>query len=249
MESIRAVIVDDEPLGMATLENLIQDHFPYIKIVGKAGSVADGLRVLLETDPDLVFLDIAMSDGTGFDLLQQLPEEPSFALIFTTAFAEYAVKAFDFSAMNYLLKPISLEDLQKTMGQYHKQQRRDRLESLQVLIDTMQDRFERIALPTQNGIEFVEVEDIVRCEASGSYTEFFLSDDRRIIVSRSLSNFEHLLPNTHFFRIHHKHLVNLQYIRRYVKGSGGSVILKNGDQLDVSVRRKEKFLQAVANFG
>ena len=244
---IRAVIIDDEPLSVETLQNLIRAYCPSIEVIATAGSVEEGLQVLQTHTPELLFLDIAMPDGDGFEVLEKLDEKP-FQVIFTTAYEEYAVKAFDFSAMNYLLKPISSEDLLKVVDQFEAQ-RKNQSRNLQfdILQETLRRQFQRIALPTLQGIEFVNLEDIIYCVAEGGYTNFHLRSDQMIMVSRSLGHYENLLTGTLFFRIHHKYLINLQYLTRYVKGSGGYVVMENGEHLDVSVRKKEGFMKVISN--
>lgn len=243
---IRAAIIDDEPLSIETLTNLIAVYCPEIQVIATADSVMAGRTILEEHQPELVFLDIAMPDGDGFEVLEQV-DDKKFEVIFTTAYEEYAVKAFDFSAMNYLLKPISSEDLRKVVLQFH--QRNEQLirnQQFAILQETLKHQFQRIALPTFQGIEFVDLQDILYCVAEGGYTNFLLKDGQRILVSRSLGQYEELLQGTLFFRIHHKYLVNLQYLQRYVKGAGGYVVMENGDHLDVSVRKKEKFMRVIS---
>lgn len=244
---IRAVIIDDEPLSIETLQNLIREYCPSIEVIATAVSVQEGVQVLRNQKPDLLFLDIAMPDGDGFEVLEQLAEKP-FEVIFTTAYEEYAVKAFDFSAMNYLLKPIGSEDLLKVVDQFETRKARVPRElQFNILQETLRHQFQRIALPTLQGIEFVNLSDIVYCVAEGGYTDFHLEDGQRIVVSRSLGHYEELLSGTLFFRIHHKYLINLKHLARYIKGSGGYVVMENGEHLDVSVRKKERFLKVISD--
>jgi two-component system LytT family response regulator len=250
---IPVVIIEDESKSLAMLQNLLRDYAPEVEVVGTAQSVKAGKELLRRVDPELLFLDIAMPDGDGFDILEGI-STPDFSVIFTTAYEEYAIRAFDFSAMNYLLKPISSEDLLRVLEQFKElRTQRDRSLQMGILRQSLQAQFDRIALPTLEGLEFISVADIIRCEADGSYTNFVLRSEggtnRQVVVSKSLSHYEKLLQQALFYRIHHKHLVNLREIRRYVKGSGGYVVLANGESVDVSVRRKEGFLSAVRRMG
>ena len=242
---IQAVIIEDEPKSLAMLQNMLREYAPEVHVLGTAQNVREGTRLLGEVSPDLVFLDIAMPDGDGFEILEQI-KSPDFQVIFTTAYEEYAIRAFDFSAMNYLLKPISSEDLIKVIDQFRSQRSVNEQQLQMAILQTsLKERFERIALPTMEGLEFLPVQSIVRCEADGSYTNFFMKDGRQIVVSKGLNHYEKLLTPAMFYRVHHKHLINLQCIKRYVKGSGGYVVLNNGETVDISVRRKEGFLQAI----
>jgi two-component system LytT family response regulator len=242
---IRTLIIEDEPKSLAVLINQLKDYCQDVKVVGTAGSVEEGIAALEQIQPELLFLDIAMPDGDGFDVLER-SRYRDFSIIFTTAFEEYAIRAFDFSAMQYLLKPISPDDLMKSVNQFLERRNRQGEEQMNVLKESLRLQFNRLALPTLNGIEFVKLEEIYRCEADGAYTRFFLTDKRMIVVSRSLSHFEKLLKDTLFFRVHHKHLINLRYVQRYVRGSGGYVVMESGAHIDVSVRRKDRFLKLMS---
>ncbi|MBR9922626.1 MAG: response regulator transcription factor [Bacteroidetes bacterium] len=245
VKKIQAAIIEDESRSLAMLRNLLRDYAPQVEVAGTAQSVEEGIKLMNAIKPDLLFLDIAMPDGDGFQVLEKC-DQTGFEIIFTTAYEEYAVRAFDFSAMNYLLKPISSEDLLRVLDQFkriHPIEKKD--QQIGILKQSLYERFERIALPTIEGLEFLQVDKILRCEADGSYTIFHMLDGHQVIVSKSLNHYEKLLQNTLFYRIHHKHLVNLRYILKYMKGSGGYVILQNGESVDVSVRRKEGFLKAV----
>ncbi len=243
---VHVAIIDDEPRSIATLENMLRDYCPDLQVQASARSVKEGITLLEKQQPELLFLDIAMPDGSGFELLEKVPQK-QFEVIFTTAFEQYAIKAFDFSAMNYLLKPINPERLQQVVAQYQAA-KNDQFQTprYDILKNALNDEFSRIALPCLDGIQFVELNDIIYCEADSNYCTFFLNDDSKVVVSRSLRSYEQLLADSHFFRLHHKYLVNLRYVKKYIRGSGGYVILENGVHLDVSVRRRDEFLQKIA---
>lgn len=243
---VSTFIIDDEPRSVATLSNMIRDYFPPLEVTGIAHSLEEGLELLQNNTPDLLFLDIAMPDGSGFELLEKLEDKP-FDVIFTTAFEQYAIKAFDFSALNYLLKPIDLEYMQKVINQYlTKGSHASYNARFSILERALKKDFQKIALPCIDGIEFVALDEIVYCQADSSYCVFHFANGTKSVISRSLATYEKLLSEVHFFRIHHKYLLNMKYVKKYVKGSGGYVILKDNTHLDVSVRRKEAFLEKIA---
>lgn len=243
---VKAIVIDDEPRSIKTLKNLLRDYCPSVKVIDTAQSVNEGVRILKNQKPDILFLDIAMPDGNGFDLLEQVNHK-AFEVIFTTAFDQYAIKAFDFSAMNYLLKPINPEELQKVLKQYESlKAEANNAGRFEILKSSLKKDFKKIALPCMEGIEFVDLEEIIYCEADSNYCIFHLSDGNKMMVSKSLSNYEKILSESFFYRIHHKYLVNLTRVKKYIKGSGGVVVLDNDTQLDVSVRKKEGFLKKMA---
>ena len=198
--SIKTIIIDDEMRSIATLKNLIRDYCDGLEIIATADSVETGVKVLEENAPDLLFLDIAMPDGNGFELLEQI-DKKTFEVIFTTAFEQYAIRAFDFSAMHYLLKPINPEQLQQVVDLYQKKSKSsfhtDRYEILEQALD---NTFKRIALPCMDGIEFVQLDDIMYCQADSNYCIFHLVNGKSVMVSRALSFYEKLLQGAFFYR-------------------------------------------------
>lgn len=243
---IKAIVIDDEELGRSVLKNLIQKYCPEISVVGEASNIKEAKKVISETNPSLVFLDIEMPGGSGFDLLEQL-KGSDFSVIFTTAYNQYAVKAFRYSAADYLLKPINIDELliavKKVMNPISKK-------TMQSSMDHLMDSYNnqgvsknnKLALPTQEGLVFIDINDIVRCEADGKYTHCYILGGKKLYSTRSLKDFEEQLTPRGFCRIHHAHLVNLNHIKNYVKGEGGQVLMVNGDSVIVSKRKKEEFL-------
>jgi two-component system LytT family response regulator len=243
---IKAVIVDDEELGRNMLSNLIRKYCPDVTIVGTASSVKEAKKVIEEVNPSLVFLDIEMPGGSGFELLEQL-NKPSFSVIFTTAYNQYAVKAFKYSAIDYLLKPINIEELTNAVQKLSSAGSKNNMQSsLQHFIESYNNsgvsKSNKVALPTQEGLVFIDISDIVRCEADGKYTYCYISGGKKLYSTRSLKDFEEQLIQFGFCRIHHAHLVNLNHIKNYTKGDGGQVTMANGDCVTVSKRKKEEFL-------
>ncbi len=241
----RAIIVDDESKARTTLRNLLEQHCSSrVTVIGEADCVKKGLEVIDTLKPDLVFLDIQMPDGTGFDLLKQLPEI-NFKIIFASAYDKFAIQAFKFSALDYLLKPIEAENLIEACAKLDQTDRFKELnKKLQVLLSN-KNSFEKIALPALDGIIFVKISEIVRCESDDNYTSVFLRNGEKIVVSRTLKEYDEMLTPFNFFRIHKSHLINLGYLKRYKKGEGGFVIMEDGAELEVSRRRKEDFMNAI----
>lgn len=240
---IRTLIVDDEIKSQTTLNKLISKYCPEVEVIEFANNVKTAIEAINKLTPDLVFLDISMPDGDGFDVLKGVKNR-NFELIFTTAFNDYAIKAFQYSALHYLLKPINYLELQDAVNRYQENSKDiDLNEKIRVLYDSLNNQYQKIILPTLNGLRVIELNQIIRCEADGSYTNFHLEDDSVIMVSRVLSSFEELLPPNLFSRVHSKHLVNLNYISQYIKGRGGRIVLLNDKEVEVSESRKKDFLK------
>lgn len=241
---VRSIIVDDEMKSRESLKILLEEFCENVEVLAVCQNVAEGVEAIRTHKPDVVFLDIQMQRETGFDLLVQI-KPIDFEVIFTTAYTEYAIKAFKFSAIDYLLKPINIEELKKAVDKVEKKLNSrisERVEQLiQNLRPTSMQNF-KLALPTSDGLIFVKVDDIIYCEASSNYTEIYTIDGKKHLVSRTLKEYEDLLVEHNFFRIHNSHLINLGSIKKYVRGEGGYVIMSNDKTLDVSKRKKEAFL-------
>ncbi len=247
-DQIRTVIIDDERTNILTLKSLLAKYFPNVEIIGTGGNVAEGVKIINKTEPDLVFLDISMPDGDGFDVLTRA-ENRTFEVIFTTAHDQYAVKAFDYSAIHYLLKPIEFTELNKAMERYTSIKKQGSLSArLSVLKENLQSKTHKIIVPSSDGLNIILLDDIIRLEASDVYTIFYLTNKRTLIASKPLNNYEKMLSDQPFSRIHSKHLVNLKFVQRYVKGKGGSVVLEGGEEIDVSVRKRNDFLLALKEY-
>ncbi|MBN1339794.1 MAG: response regulator transcription factor [Bacteroidales bacterium] len=239
---IRVLIIDDEEKARTALRNLLEKHCPEIRILGEAGNVKSGLELIREEHPEAVFLDVQMPDGTGFNLLEQVGKI-DFKVIFVSAYDKFAIQAFKFSAIDFLQKPVDPELLIEACTRLGKSESRfeEINKKLEVLLGNM-NSFEKIALPTMDGIIFVKIKEITRCESDNNYTNIFLSTGQKIIVSKTLKEYDDMLTPFNFFRIHKSYLINLAYLQRYKKGEGGSVIMEDGTELEVSRRRKEEFL-------
>jgi two-component system LytT family response regulator len=239
---IRVVVIDDDVLSRTVLKKTLEKCFDDISLEGEADSVSTGLELIKKADPDLVFLDVRMSDGTGFDLIEQL-DEVKFKLIFTTAYSEYAIKAFKYSAFDYIVKPIVPNDIKLVMERVYKDSDKTNgsYKSGRATMQT-EDGQTTIALPEINGFSIVKVVDIVRCEGERNYSRIFFKNGSETLVSRTLLEFENLLSLHGFIRIHRSHLVNLDDIVKYIKSAGGMVEMKSGEKLKVSPKYKGELL-------
>ena len=244
---MRTVIIDDETNGRMTLKNFIKKYAPHLELVGEADNVASGVALIDEVKPELVFLDIQMPDGTGFDLLG-LVEFSDFKLIFCTAYDQYAVKAFRFSAIDYLLKPLDPDVFVAAVAKLADRGDEQLAERLDLLLSTRSE-FSRIALHASEGIHLVNVSDIVRCESSGNYTNFCLKGKKEILVTRTLKDYDELLSPHGFLRVHKSHLINLAQVTTYLKGEGGWVKMSDGSTVEVSRRKKEQLMSVLAEMG
>jgi two-component system LytT family response regulator len=241
----KAVIIDDESKARNALNNLIEKHCSNIAVVAEADCVKAGVDIIKEYSPDIVFLDVQMPDGTGFDLLEQL-DEIDFKIIFASAYDKFAIQAFRFSAIDYLLKPVEPEMLIEACSKLTGDSKISEInKKLEVLLNN-RNSFEKIALPTLDGINFVKIKEIIRCESDNNYTNIFINDGKKYFVSRTLKEFDEMLTHFNFFRIHKSHLINLNYLQKYNKGEGGYVIMEDGSELEVSRRRKEDFIRVLS---
>jgi two-component system LytT family response regulator len=243
---IRALLVDDEKHCLEILTWQLERFCPEVQIIGVCDNAEKALTILSTQEVELAFLDIEMPHMNGFELLQRL-KKIRFEIIFTTAYDMFAVKAFKFSALDYLLKPIDKDELVQAVEKV--KQKKDRTilpEQLNILFENFYNSkqpSQKIALPTINGLEFVIADDIVHCQSEGNYTHIFLKDGGKFLICRTLKETEELLSGHNFFRVHHSHSINLNHIKKYVKGDGGYVIMSNNSSINVSRSRKEELLR------
>lgn len=248
MPTPHALIIDDEEHCREALQQLIADYFPEVHLTEICSNPQDGIAAIKKHNPDLVFLDVEMPGMTGFELLQQLPEI-TFALIFSTAYDKYAVRAFKASALDFLLKPVGKEDLTEALSKVRARIKKESpVKQLEVLYENMKyshDPLKKMVIPTINGFDFVLINEIVRLESDSNYTTFHFKDKTSVMVARTLKDFEELLADHHFFRVHQSHLINLRFLRKYIRGEGGIAVMEDGKEVDISRRRKEDFLKAL----
>ena len=238
-----------EPQALQVLQADLAEHCPEIEIIGTAGSIVQSAKLLNQVQPDIIFLDILLGDGTGFDLLEIFPKLNA-RIIFVTASDEYAIRAFRFAAVDYLLKPVEPELLKAAVERAKSQLALSNRESLDLLKETIRrpdDLPSRISLNTQERIAVVEIDNIVRCEADGNNTWFILGTGEKIFVTRTLKQFDQMLEKHRFIRVHQSHLLNLRYIHEYIKKDGGFLRLKNGDHIPVALRKKAEVVSILEN--
>lgn len=245
---LKAILVDDEENSISSLKEKINRHCPQVEILTTCDNAQKGITAIDSLKPDIVFLDIEMPLMNGFLMLQHLTFK-NFELVFTTAYDHYAIKAIRFSALDYLVKPIEIEELQAAIKRAgEKQQKATPNQRLEVLLDNLGQKVHerlRIAVPTNSGLEFLKIENIIYLEASVNYTHIFLTDGRKFTVSRTMKDFEEMLSPDTFLRIHHSHIINKNFAEKYIRGEGGQVVLSNGTVLDIAKRKKAEFLQAI----
>jgi two-component system, LytTR family, response regulator len=245
---MKAIIIDDELSGREVLKNLLEKNCPDVSIVNMLNSIEKGLLSVKADQPDLVFLDIQMPNSSGFDLLNQL-ERIDFEIIFVTAHDNYAIRAFKYSAVDYLLKPIKVAELIEAVNRAKERiennHKPDNLKFLAEKIHPAKKNFlnNKILLPTLGGYNIAEVAEIAYCQSESNYTRFHFSDGKTIVVSKTLKEFEPILLENSFFRIHRSYIINLNYIAKYNKGKGGEVVMKDGAVLEVSREKKDEFLK------
>ena len=248
--SLRAIIVEDEKHSRETLKNLLEEFCSNIKVIDLASNVPEAVEKIESHKPDVVFLDIELQTGTGFDVLSQLTHL-NFEVIFTTAFEQYAIKAVKFSSLDYLLKPIDLEELQRAVQKAQVKKNQDiykkQLETLMSNLKAQQPRLNKICLATSEGFEFIEVKDIIYCKAEGSYTSFILRDKDSLLVSKHLKAYEDLLLEQDFMRVHNSFLINLKEVKKYIKADGGYIMMNNGDAVNISRSRKDGFIEVMSS--
>ncbi|OJJ20312.1 DNA-binding response regulator [marine bacterium AO1-C] len=241
---LKALIIDDEAKARRILHELLKEYCPQVEVVADADDVPNAVKAIHKHQPNLVFLDIEMPGYTGFQLLDFF-DQINFEIIFTTAYREYAIQAFQVSAIDYLLKPIQIELLikavEKVQGQLKPPQINERINTLKNNLS--QEHITRIALPVSEGLLFVEVDEIVYLNAEGAYTQIFLEGGRKVLVSKKIKSFEKVLDHPGFFRTHRSYLINLNRVKQYVKQDGGYIIMDNGDTVSLARERKEAFLK------
>lgn len=245
---IEAIIIDDENKGRMALRQKITDYCSDVDIVAEAADGAEGLAMIEKYKPNLVFLDIEMPKLNGFDMLQQIPNK-DFHLIFTTAYDHYAIKAIKYAAFDYLLKPIDIDELKAAIEKIKNFKTQDTNKQIELLnhnIKANKISLNKLAIPTLEGLCFYDIADLIYLEASSNYTNLYFGSNKKVVASKTLKDFEELLPEDLFFRPHHSYIINLKCITKYIKGDGGQIELSNGAVVDVSRRKKEEFLKVIA---
>lgn len=250
---LKAIIVEDENHSLNYLKSLLTNHCPEIEILGEAKTVDKAIKLIRQNNPDILFLDIELSGENGFTILEKLDKKIDFEIIFVTAYHQYAVRAFKFSAVSYLLKPIEIEDLLEAVSKAKKlslnKNNDKRLEYLTNLLKQDNVPPDKLALPTNDGYNLVKICDILRFEADGSYTHIFFNNKEKVLVCKNISVFEELLKGTSFIRIHKSFMINLDYVKKFVRANGGGFVVMSDDaMIDVSVRKKKDLMEKLSTF-
>ena len=249
---LRTILIDDEKSAREALGLLLKIYAPNIDIIAQADGVTSGIEVINEYEPDLVFLDIHLGDGSGFDLLDHFTSR-NFLVVFVTAFEDYAIKAFKFSAMDYLVKPVIPDDLVKTIEKLDKHSSNStsnsQIEILKNAYTNPESPDNKIVLKTAEAIHLINITDIVRCQSDNNYTLFHLTNHKKVLVSRTLKEYDELLADAGFIRVHQSHLINIRQIDHFDKREGGTLEMKDGSIIPVSFRKKEQIIQLIQQMG
>lgn len=245
---IRSIIIDDEIDARESLRLLLDRYCPTVDVVASCDGPEEGIIRIQQKKPDLVFLDIQMPSMSGFDLLKKV-DHSHFHTIFVTAYDQYAIKAIRFSALDYLLKPIDVEELTAAVQRVNSLLEDPPQKDLSDLFHNVKNQFgksDKLAVPTSSGLTFIDLQEIIYCKADGSYTQLYLKGEKTIIVSKKLKDFSNILDPGIYCRVHHSAIINLNHIEAYVKGDGGYAIMSNGDHIDISRRKKEEFMKLIS---
>lgn len=241
---INAVIIDDEKHSRATLQDMVQEYCPEVHIAGLADGCKSGVEIIEKCNPQLVFLDIQMPDGSGFRVLEQT-KKMNFEVIFTTAYDSFAIKAFKYSALDYLLKPIDGVELQNAVDKAVQRKATASGAAVEMLLENLKrkDKPGKIVLSTFKGLHVVEICQIVRCKSEDYYTRFFFKDKTDLLVSKTLKEYESILEDHQFIRPHKSHLINIEYVKNYVKSDGGAIHLTDGTKIPVARRKRDAIIK------
>lgn len=248
MEKIRAILIDDELSSLQNLRQKLDEFCPELQVVAMAQKPEEAMLLIRHHKPDVVFLDIEMPKMSGFRMLDELGTY-DFEIIFTTAYNHYAIDAIRISAFDYLMKPIAIKDLQVAVDRLGKTRQTQTKEKIDILKTSMNDKKsqdDKIAIPTSEGLEFIPIKNILHIESSSNYSKIYFRETKAIVVTKLLKDFEDMLVPYRFYRIHNSHLINLNYIQKYVKSQGGQVIMQDGTTIDVARRKKDEFLKMIA---
>ena len=249
MKKLTAILVDDMPVALEMLTNDITNNYKEIEIIGTAKSVVEAAKILRKKQPDILFLDIMLGDGTGFDILEIFPDLKS-KIIFVTASDAFAIKAFKFAAIDYILKPYSDKDLTIAIEKVNRQVQPDKnqLNILQNAVKSPENKPTKISLHTSEKIIVVNIKEIIRCKSDNNYTTFYLNNSTKVLVSKTLKYYADILKEVGFLRIHQSHLINVKYIKEFIKSDGGYLMLTDNSNVPVSVRKRTEVLEVLNSF-
>ncbi len=247
---LKTIIVDDEQDAVNFIQSIIKEYCPNLEVIGSAHTALEGVRTINDVKPDLVFLDVEMPHGSGFDLLTQFPQK-TFDVIFITAFNHYAIKAIKFSAVDYILKPINIKEFIEAVEKVAEKRNSSTNQIVNYfnLLENLKTSIPfKLAIPTSDGMEYLITKEIIRIEADRSYSWFYLVNKRKILVSKNLKEYQELLNDRNFFRPHNSHLINLEHVKKYIRSEGGAIEMSDGTQVPISRTRKDLFLTHMARF-
>ncbi len=249
MEKINAIIIDDELSSMQNLQQKLAEFCPTVKVVATAQKPEEAILLIHHHKPDVIFLDIEMPKMSGFRMLEEL-KEVDFEIIFTTAYNHYAIDAIRIAAFDYLLKPIAIKELQQSVYRLNKLRGYQTKEKIDVLRSSMSEKKsqdDKIAIATTEGLEFIPIKNILHIESNSNYCKLYFQNGRHLTVTKLLKDFEDMLAPYHFYRVHNSHLINLNYIQKYLRNNGGRVMMQDGTEIEVARRKKEEFLRMISS--
>ena len=248
---IRCILIDDESNSLEMMEWLLKTYSPQVKIEAMCNSASKGIEAINQFKPDIVFLDIEMPHMNGFDMLEQF-DKIFFDVVFCTAYDQFAIRAFRYSALNYLLKPVDPDDLKETMRRLEEKKSAPSRDQIDLLLQNMRQAakptVQRIALTANDGMIFVSTEDILYCQAESNYTSVVLKGGKKILVSKVLKDIDETLTGNDFFRVHNSFLINLNHITKFVRGEGGYVVMDDGATIGISRSRRQDFMEQFSKF-
>lgn len=248
MEQLKAILIDDELPSLQNLQQKLEEFCPDIQIIATAQKPEEAIRLIESHQPDVIFLDIEMPRMNGFKMLEEIKEK-NFDVVFITAYNHYAIDAIRISAFDYLVKPVAVKDLQNSVNRLinsHRRQIPEKLDVLRQNLSNSRTQNDKITIATNEGVDFYEIRQIIRIESSSNYSKIHFKDGKVLLVTKLLKDFEEILAPYRFYRIHNSHLINLSYIKKYLRGDGGQVIMQNDEIIDVARRKKEEFLKLIS---
>lgn len=248
MEMLKAILIDDELPSLENLQRKLEEFCPDIKVIATALKPEEAIRLIEVHQPDVIFLDIEMPRMNGFKMLEEIKEK-DFDIIFITAYNHYAIDAIRISAFDYLVKPVAVKDLQNSVNRLINSHRKlvpEKLDVLRQNLSNSRSQNDKITIVTNEGVDFYEISQIIRIESSSNYSKIHFKEGKILLVTKLLKDFEEILVPYRFYRIHNSHLINLSYIKKYLRGDGGQVIMQNEEVIDVARRKKEEFLKLIS---